>query len=202
MCETCNKVEFGFTNETFPQGTHMCFIYQNEDERQSVISKFLEAGVKGKEKVSYFAYKMTKDEMDHWLEEKGISVSGNQPEVLNAKETYCPNGEFVPESMLDKLKQFYNNSVSEGYEAARVSGEMIWALDNMPGSDRLMEYEAMVNDVVKTHPVTAICQYDATKFDGATILNCLKVHPYMIVNSQIIKNPYYLSTEEYLTENR
>lgn len=196
------NVNFGFTSEKFPEGTHMCFIYNKEDERASIISKFLGAGMKSGEKVTYFAYKMDKEEMDKWLESKGIFVSetNTKTEVLNVKETYCPSGEFIPETMLETLKQFYNTSKEEGYTASRVSGEMIWALDNLPGSDRLMEYEARVNQVVETHPVTAICQYDATKFDGATILNCLKVHPYMIVNSQIVQNPYYLSPEEFLAE--
>jgi hypothetical protein len=74
---------------------------------------------------------------------------------------------------------------------------MGWALKNMPGSDRLMEYESLVNRVVVTHPVTAVCQYDANRFDGATILKCLEVHPYMIVHGLVVHNPYYITPEEY-----
>lgn len=77
---------------------------------------------------------------------------------------------------------------------------MSWALKGVPGSDRLMEYEARVNDLLVKYPVTAICQYDARKFDGATILQCLKVHPHMIVHGQIIRNPYYMKTEDFLKE--
>ena len=63
-----------------------------------------------------------------------------------------------------------------------------------------MEYEALVNTVLDTHPVTPICQYDARRFDGATLLNVLKVHPMMIVQGQIVHNPYYMPPEEFLRD--
>jgi hypothetical protein len=119
---------------------------------------------------------------------------------LNAQETYCPNGKFVPEEMLETLRQFYNFSIGKGYKSCRVSGEMHWALQQISGSERLMEYEALVNNVLVTHPVTAICQYDARKFSGELIIDCLKVHPYMIINGQVIQNPYFLNPEEFLKQ--
>jgi hypothetical protein len=64
-----------------------------------------------------------------------------------------------------------------------------------------MEYEALVNEVVITHPVTAVCQYDANKFSGSTILDVLKVHPMMIVHGQIVRNPYYIKPQDFLNRN-
>jgi hypothetical protein len=66
--------------------------------------------------------------------------------------------------------------------------------------ERLMEYEAMVNDVLVTHPITAICQYDANCFDGATILDVLRVHPMMIVQGQIVRNYYYMKPEDFIKD--
>lgn len=79
-------------------------------------------------------------------------------------------------------------------------GEISRAVKDLPGSERLMEYELKVNNVTKEFPVTTLCHYDANKFDGATILACLKVQTYMIFNSQIVKNPYYLKPEEHLNQ--
>jgi len=78
---------------------------------------------------------------------------------------------------------------------ARVTGEMSWALRGYPGSERLMEYEARINKVVQTHPITAMCQYDANKFDGDLIFKALQGHPYMVMNAQLVKNPYYVGAE-------
>jgi hypothetical protein len=195
---TKQNVDLGFIPQNFQEGTHMCLIYKDDDERENVISQYLLKGLLNNEKVSYFAFKASKQEIITFLKKSGVVVNEQNLDVLNALETYCPNGKFVPEEMLETLRQFYNSSIKKGYNSCRVSGEMHWALQQIPGSERLMEYEAQVNNVVVTHPVTAICQYDARKFSGETIIDCLKVHPYMIINGQVIENPYYLSPEEFL----
>jgi hypothetical protein len=104
--------------------------------------------------------------------------------------------------MLDVLRGFHGTMLEDGHAGGRVSGEMSWALRGIPGSDRLMEYEALVNGVLATHPVTAICQYDARRFDGQLIFDVLKVHPMMIVNGQVVRNPYYMRPEEFLGSRR
>jgi len=194
-----NLTNMGFTDERFPSGTHMCLIYSNENERRKVIGKFLESGITANEKVSYFADIMKPEAVCEWLRKMDIKLPKDDGfSVLNAEDTYCTDGEFIPENMLNKLRAFYENATKGGYPNARVSGEMSWALKEIPGSERLMEYEALVNDVLVTHPVTAICQYDANQFDGADILNVLKVHPMMVVHGQIVYNPYYMKPEDFL----
>ena len=61
MCKEHKNINLGFISEKFSEGKHMCFIYNSEEERKRVISRFLEEGVKGQEQVSYFAHDMSKD---------------------------------------------------------------------------------------------------------------------------------------------
>ena len=182
----------------------MCLIFQHEIERRNIIAKFLEKGLLEQEKVAYFADVMTRDEVVEWLRGCNINITEEMAAtnlvVEDSVTAYCPQGKFVPEEMLGRLKAFYNESVAKGYRQGRVSGEMSWALKGIPGSDRLMEYEAWVNEVFKTHPVTAICQYDANKFSGTLIMDVLKVHPMMIVKGQIVHNPYYMTLDLFLKE--
>lgn len=193
-------VEMGFTAEPFPEGTHMCLIYSNEEERRNVITSFVEKGLKTGERVAYFSDAMSPDE--DWLSATGMDL----PELRNRKQfilrntesTYYPDGKFIPEAMLKKLKDFYKNTIDENYSSLRLSGEMSWATRGIPGAERLMEYEAKVNELLVKYPVTSICQYDANKFNGSLIFECLKVHPFMIVHGQIIRNPYYLHPDEYI----
>jgi hypothetical protein len=195
----------GFTEEMFPAGTHMCLIFDDDAERERVIARFLEAGLASGEKTAYFADVMTPDEVGSWLAGMGVELPSGPPDrfaVTSAEETYCPDGRFVPDDMLDRLRAFHEAACDGGYPGGRVSGEMSWALRGIPGSDRLLEYEALVNDVLTTHPVTAICQYDARRFDGAVIFDVLKVHPMMVVNGAVVRNPYYLRPEEYLGQSR
>ena len=206
MCRSHHEACMGFTEERFPAGTHMCLIYSDETERRSTISKFLDAGLSAGEKVAYFADNMSPDEVRDWLAEMGVDLVENgkadQFSVSVAKETYCPHGKFVPDEMLDTLRNYHRRLVDEGYCGGRVSGEMSWATKGIPGSERLMEYEALVNEVLATHPITAVCQYDANRFSGAAIVDVLKVHPMMIVHGQIVQNPFYMKPEDFLKDFR
>ncbi len=205
MCKDCTNVEMGFTSDKFPRGTHMCYIYNDDEEREAIISKFLGAGLKENEKVVYFAHEKNKPEMLDMMGKEGVELSGEELDhffVAKAMDTYCPTGKFELETMVDGLTGFYQGAIAEGYSGVRVSGEMQWALEHKPGTERLMEYESLGDIVLKPNPLTLICQYDARKFDGATLLNCLKVHPYMIVRGQIVQNPYYMTHEEFMEEYR
>lgn len=202
MCANHGNIDLGFTRENYPAGTHMCLIYSSEEERTKIITLFVESGLKSGDKVGYFTDKTSPEEITDWLHKKEIKLPdpdrSNQLTITSTEDTYFPEGKFVPEETLEVLRSYYINACEEHFPSVRVSGEMSWALKGIPGSEHLMEYESKANEVFKQFPITAICQYDANKFDGATILKCLKVHPYMIVRGQIVKNPFYIKTEYHL----
>ncbi len=202
MDHISDPIAMGFTDEAFPAGTHMCLIYSDENERLDLIYKFLEAGIKAGEKTVYLGDTITPEVLEGQHSKQGIRVAekeyGNQLNFLNAEEAYCSKGKFDPETMFENFKKLYLESKEEGYPNIRVSGETSWVLKGIPGTERLIEYEAKINDLFSEFPITGVCQYNANHFDGATILDVLKVHPHMIVNGQIIQNPYYLSPEEFL----
>lgn len=191
----------GFTEERFPPGTHMCLIYDDDDERRRIIAKFIAAGLQTGEKVAYFVDTLTPADARAWLRELGVPVPADGADafsVSQAETAYCPDHCFVPAQMLAALRDFHRRVEEGGYPAGRVSGEMSWALRGIPGSERLTEYEALVNNVLVEHPLTAICQYDARRFDGATLFDVLRVHPMMIVRGQVVRNPYFVSPWEFL----
>jgi hypothetical protein len=198
------EVDMGFAKEPFPEGTHMCLIYDDDEQRKMIISQFLARGITLGEQVAYFADTSTPDEVKTWLQELGLDLPSRKRDgefgVFKAEDVYYPSGRFDPSEMLDRVCGCYDQAIQAGYQGARGSGEMSWALRGVPGSERLLEYEALINTINEAHPVTPICQYDARRFDGATLLNVLKVHPWMIVRGKIIQNPYYISPQEFLKE--
>ena len=172
--------------------------------RVDLISKFLREGILTKEKVGYCAGVDSDEELPKHMECFDLpspSVSRGQMDILRSEKTYCPTGSFNPEQMLEAIRSFHLDSMENGFSACRWSAEMTWALREIPGSERVLEYESLVNNVLVDHPVTAICQYNVNRFDGKTILGVLKVHPKVIVHGQIVENPYYLSSQEFLKDH-
>ena len=55
-----------------------------------------------------------------------------------------------------------------------------------------------LNTITDTFPYMGMCQYDARLFDGASLFKVLQVHPFMIAQGQLVRNPFYIKPEEFL----
>ncbi|MFW5826741.1 MAG: MEDS domain-containing protein [Alkalispirochaeta sp.] len=193
MCDMHARIDVGFSQEHFLPGTHICLVFRDESERTRIVGRFVESGLLSGEQVGYFADTADPSEVEQWLQ--GMDIDTAALGLHSTADTYYPDGVFDPDRMCNTLRDTWTRACEAGYPNCRVTGEMTWALRDVPGADRLMEYEAAVNTVVKTHPVTAMCQYNANLFSGETIFQALQVHPYMVMNDQLVKNPYYILQE-------
>jgi hypothetical protein len=198
-----NLVDLGFATAPVPHGAHICQIYSDDDERTLALLKFVEAGLKRREKTACFSRDLDEKVMTTWFTKSDVDLASEQDQGhftwSDAETIYFANGVFDPERMLALLTQFHDDSVSTGLTGARVIGEMSPNISHIPGGSRLFEYEASVNSLLKSHPVTAVCQYDARRFDGATIMDVLSVHPFMVVQGNVIQNPFFERPESLVT---
>lgn len=204
MKELRKELDMGFNKDRFPEGIHMCLIYDQDDDRQKIVSEYMAAGLRQGEQVRYLADTTAPGIVHSWLLEAGVELSeaGENPplKILSAESAYCPNGHFDPRELIPTLLPRYEMAKKAGYNGQRSCGEMTWALKGIPGSDRLLEYEALLNSIVANFPHSGMCQYDARRFDGATLFKVLKLHPWMIVRGKIVQNPYHVSSEEFHEE--
>ncbi len=193
------SIELGFWHDRVPAGTHMCQLYADDAERQLVAARFLEEGARAGEKVLYVGDAVRGDDARAWLAEGGCTGWAERCDIRTAQETYFPQGSFRRQEMLDLVRDFFLEALREGHTGARGAGELNWFLrGGVPGAEEVLLYEAQLNDVLAEHPYTSICQYDARLLDGATQLEILQVHPYVIVRGQVVQNPHYLDSGELL----
>jgi hypothetical protein len=196
-----HDMDMGFTQEILPECHHICLIYDSDEQRQEIVSAYLTAGIKEGNIVRYFADKTTPDEIHAWISEKGGELREDDSfRIVRAENAYYPSGSFVPRQVLDNAVSRYATARQAGYTGSRVSGEMSWVLRGISGSDRLLEYEVGLNMIHDDFPHVGMCQYDARLFDGATLFNILQVHPYMVAQGQIVRNPFYIKPEEFLAK--
>jgi len=198
------EVPLGFVDGRVPEGTHICLIYSNEEERVNSLLKFLLSGLETGERSICFSERLDEDLLRDFLHRNNISYDERKKEnaiiISGVYDVYFQDGFFDPERMLKKLEQFYDESKAMSFNGSRVIGEMLPDVQKMPGGDRLLEYESRVSILLRDHPATAICQYNVHDFDGAMIMDILKVHPQMIVNGNVIQNPMYIQPEEFLSK--
>jgi hypothetical protein len=202
MTSSPQNITLGFTPKAFPPGIHVCQIFNDDEERLDGLLKFVCSGLQAGERTCCFSDNINEAVLAEFLGRQGISCQEKRGSgaltLAGTREVYFQNNCFDPERILNLLTQYHKESVAQGYPAARVIGEMSPEVGQLEGGDRLLEYEARVSLLLREYPVTAVCQYDARRFGGGTILDVLKVHPFMVMRGSVVHNPFALSPEEIL----
>lgn len=195
------NIDLGFVKENINLIPHICFVYNNEQVKNHIVENFITSGINNGEKVIYFTYDdiSTQENINNWFIKYNINLDNAKDILLlSTMDVYYPNMIFYPDSVLNKLVNFYNEAIKQGYKGCRITGEMHWALNNISNSHLLIEYEEKVNYSLNGFNIIGICQYDINKFDVKTIFNSVKVHPYLIVNDKFFKNYYYKNIDNYV----
>lgn len=195
-----NEVRIGLGDESMPRGLHVCYVFGHDDERFHVLARYYRAGIEDGDKLYYMTDDLSPEELRHRFADCGADLGSAS--VMSSPDAYYPEGRFIPEAMLASLDGFCRDALEEGYPGVRSSGDMSWALRGVPGSERILEYEVMLNDFCEGAPATLICQYDARRFDGATILDVLDIHPLLIVGGQILRNPNHVRSDDMMRRLR
>jgi len=202
MAQNAHTVSLGFTGQQFEPGVHICQILSSDEERQEALLKFILSGLQWGERTACFSEHIKEQVLREFLGNYGIAYDEQKAKgglsLARTGDVYFKDDRFDPERMLGLLRGFHAEAMAQGYPAARVIGEMTPEIQHVPGGSRLLEYESRVSMLLRECPVSAVCQYDARAFDGATIMDVLKVHPLMVVRGAVVHNPFYTSPEDYL----
>ncbi|MFO7569168.1 MAG: MEDS domain-containing protein [Smithellaceae bacterium] len=195
-------VSLGFTRQEFEPGVHVCQIFSDDSERFDSLLNFLVSGLQAGERTCCFSDSADQRAIEEHLNDCGVSyrqaISSKMLSISGTSEAYFINQRFDPDHMIKMLRDYYLDALDQGYGAARVIGEMAAEIQHISGGSRLLEYECKVSLLQRECPVTAVCQYDARLFDGAMIMDVLKVHPLMVIRGSVVRNPFYISPEAFL----
>jgi hypothetical protein len=195
MAEPGRHICLGFTDEPYPAGTHICYLYSSDDERRQILPLYAQQALSANEAFCYVADVPSYAELPGVLEDLDLAASArerpDQMEVAITAEGYYPMGRFDPDDMIARLREAYQQCQANGMAGARFAGEMSWALRGVPGADRILECESRINDLIEEAPMTIMCQYDLTRFDGGLIYEVLNAHPVVIIGGHVLRNPFY-----------
>lgn len=187
-------------------GDHLCCLYETEEEHRALVTPYIRQGLERNEKVFYIVDAHTSEEILAYLRSDDLDVeaylASGQLSILTRDDSYMREGIFDPDGMISLLRSETDLALEQGYACLRVTGEMTWALRGLPGSERLIEYEAKLNDFFPGSRAMAICQYDRRRFSPEILLEVLTTHPIAVIGTRIYPNFYFMPTEEFLQEDR
>ena len=200
------KLTLGFGDYTCNWGLHIAGLYETLEERDEIIFGFFTHGYKEGELQLYAAGERSPDQFKNEFGEycpqcKKDLENPQYFSIKTAKELYYPEGTFSPVEMDKNLNEFYDWSQRDGEKNIRATAEMVWALEAIPGAEHLMAYESRLNYFIPGKPWISICLYNINKFDGKTIMDVLRTHPFTISGGIITQNPYFQDPDRWLAEN-
>ncbi len=176
-------------------GDHICCLYETEDQYRAAIAPFLRQGLERNEKVLYITDARPRDTILDYLRDDGLDVEpyldSGQLSILTSDETCLRGGAFDPQAMLVLLQVDTEQALADGYSALRVTTEMAWALWGSSGSERLLEYEARLNEFFLDSQCLALCQYDRRLFGPVVLVDVLHTHPIVVIGAEAFDNFYY-----------
>src|SRR5579872_5068273 len=181
-------------------GEHFCAIQSTKQDQLSAASAFVQGGLERGECL-YVAEASKPRAILAALRAQGVDVDAAYSSgmlTISDKRTYLREGRFVPDQMIRFLVGKTRDAL-QNYSAFRFAGEMSWVLGGYPGTDKLIEYEAKLNDFLRNSKVSILCQYFRPDFNDEIILNVLRTHPLVIYQQFMTENPYYIPPREFFS---
>lgn len=186
-------------------GTHICGLYDSDEEKENIIYGFLGEGLADGDRMFHVTQKepsrFRKEFADRWDGWKEAIEDPDRLGIADPLPLYCPDGRFNSDRMVASLVGKFEASQAAGPVHLRSIGDMGWATAKIPGIEQLMDYESRLNVVVAGKPWVTVCLYDVRRFSGAMVLSVLQTHPVVICGGVIMRNPFHLQPEAWLSKN-
>lgn len=187
-----------------PMGAyHVCAFFDSREEEYDLLSPFFKQGLEQGEKNLHIVDPELVEEHKSRLTASGIDAheccSCGKLEVLPWNKAYLDDdGCFDNKRMLNTVDEL--TSAVDGATGIRIMGNMDWAFKDGVTSEKLIAYEAEVNDVLARNQQPAICVYDTAKLSGVMLMDLLRTHPLTLIGGVLQENPFYTPPTEMLEE--
>ncbi|HKS73532.1 MAG TPA: MEDS domain-containing protein [Terriglobales bacterium] len=196
-----------FAGSQFGDQRHVCAFFHGPEEKYRVLLPFIKDGFDCGDRAFHVVDPDRRNEHLQRLESVDIDTaraeSSGQLKVYGWDEAPVdPDGRFNQHRMISLIEEELKRGAAQGYTVNRSIGHMGWALQDLPGIEDLVEYEARLNYVLPKYKDPIICVYDITKFSGDVIIDILRTHPMVIIGGTLQENPFFVPPDEFLRELR
>ena len=171
---------------------HVCLHYSDADELWRLFRPFVLEQLRQRAPILYIHEENGRDAVMSRIRSEGYDpeelCNAGLLRLLEPSDGYLRAGTFVPDRMVDFMEAAILAFRASGHQKLLISGEMSWYLKGTPGTERMIEYEALLNKLLARHPeVTIVCHYDTHRMDGAVTLGALCSHTHVQLNDRLVQ---------------
>ncbi len=184
----------------YQQGDHICTLYSSPEEQLRAAGEYIREGLDRRERCLYICCEHDVATFRRSLKMEGIDVPAEEARgalvLLTKHDGHLKGGSFDPTAMLAMLEWAVRDALDDGFSGLCVAGDMTWLLDEAPGSEKIIEYEAALNRFFHSHRALGLCQYRRT-MPASLLDHCLATHALVRTDGPILlTNPFYEPPEQ------
>ena len=180
---------------SYQPGDHVCTLYSTPEEHVVAAVEAIRAGLARGEKCTHICGEHATDAFRAELHRAGIDVAEEERRgaisVKTRHESYLEGETFDPLRMLAHCEASYAEALREGFSGLCAMGDMNWVLDGVAGTERLVQYEALLNPFFATRRAIGLCQYNRRTIPAQFLDDALATHPLLREGPHLLSNPMY-----------
>jgi signal transduction histidine kinase/ActR/RegA family two-component response regulator len=177
------------------QGDHLCLIYDSAIEKLAALVPFLRTGLARGERSLFLGTLPSCRAIERTLVSEGIPVGREIDRgalvLLSDRDSWLDRGRFDPNSFKDLLRRAEQQAMDDGFSGLRATWDVAWLLENVPGADLWIAFEAGLNAFLSGSRTSALCRYPRSRSAAALLEDVLRTHPLALIGHQVCPNAFY-----------
>jgi hypothetical protein len=199
MVKRMNELTLGWSEDTLPIGTHVCYFYSGDETLKRTLA-FVRAGLDRPGEVGViFADRSRFEGLLAWLQE---GYEGDvQDHVRSGKLLLIGGAPDLP-GLMSGIGGELDRALADGAQALRFLGFIAWGRPGWPDDRTILEFESRVNEVVMAYPAVIVCTYGVPSLTGPRLIHGgIQTHPMVMIGDTVVRsNPLYVDPERFIAE--
>jgi signal transduction histidine kinase len=179
---------------------HLAFFHRSRDAQREVAAAYIQHGLQTGHRCLYLADVNDPERIEDAFRTAGVDVDAHVEAgdlvIEDAQEVYLDDGVDQTE-MVATLQEAADESVAGDYEGLWMAGENSWCFHTGVSFDHIIDFEVAFDTAAPELPITALCQYDLTRFGEESAAKALWTHEQVIYRKAVCENPFYVPPDEY-----
>jgi AcrR family transcriptional regulator len=164
---------------------HVCALVDGAADAEATLVPLVLDGVALHERAVHLVDGRHRDQHIESLHNAGLdtdsALDDGSLRVYAWDESYLRDGRFDPARMTAYIRETLAEGRALGFSRTRLIGFMEWALEDAPGVNGILDYEARLQVALRLLPDLVICVYDIRRHPQSILLETTMAHPSALI---------------------